>query len=155
MDKEEESLKSRLNKLEDILMSTKNTLSSLIDYQISLETNLQELIQSKRSETIAIKSASKINFLPVHEILYCTASLSYTEIISINNNKIFATKSINEFEDLFLDYSFFRISKSLLINTKYIHSYDRRTGQVLMKNQDLLDVARRRKTEFLSNIITI
>lgn len=155
MDKETDKIISRLTNLEDVIISTKTTLSSLIDLQLSLETSLQQLLSHNKSETIAIKSASKIDFIPVKEIMYCSADLAYTEIVTLNHGKIYATKSINEYEEYLFDHPFFRISKSFLVNTKYIHSYDRRTGQILMRNRDLLDVARRRRTEFLSNILAI
>lgn len=155
MDKETDKIITRLTNLEEVILSTKTTLSSLIDLQLSLETSLQQLLSDNKNEIIAIKSASKIDLIPVKEIIYCSADLAYTEIITVNHGKIYATKTINEYEEYLFNHSFFRISKSFLVNTKYIHSYDRRTGQILMRNRDLLDVARRRRTEFLTNIITI
>ena len=145
--------KDKLNKLEQIIINTNEVLGSLIKYQVSLETQLQELIKSNNSPIIPIKSASKIDFIPVSEILYCSADLAYTQITTLNNNKILATKTINEFEDHLSCYSFFRISKSLLVNIKHIHSYNRKNSQILMHNKEILDVARRRKTEFLSAIL--
>ena len=147
------SFNKRLNSLEDILSNNSNVLSSLMKHQISLESHLQELIKSNSSQTIAIKGASKIDFIPICEIIYCSANLAYTEIISVNNNKVISTKSINEFDEHLSAYSFFRISKSLLVNTKHIHSYNKKSSQILMKNKDLLDVARRRKSDFLSAIL--
>lgn len=145
--------KFRLDSLEEIMVNTSNALSSLMEQQISLETHLQSLIKSNSTQTIAIKGASKIDFIPINEIIYCSANLAYTDIISINNNKVIASKSINEFEVYLSGYPFFRISKSFLVSINHIHSYNKRSGQILMKNKDLLDVARRRKTEFLSAII--
>ncbi len=142
----------RLNALENIINNNNAILSSLMQHQISLETHLQDLIKSNINQTIAVKGANKIDFIPINEIVYCCASLAYTEIISLNNHKVISTKSINDFDTNLSGYSFFRISKSLLVNTKHIHSYNKKSGQILMQNKDLLDVARRRKTEFLSII---
>ncbi len=148
-------LHSQINKLEEILFTSNQNLDFLMNHQISFKTQLQEIIILNKSEIIAVKSASKIDFIPVNEIMYFSADLSYTEIVTVNHGKKYATKSINEYEEYLFNHPFFRISKSFLVNTKYIHSYDRRTGQILMRNRDLLDVARRRRTEFLTNIITI
>ena len=145
--------KDRIKKLEDMVVNTNNILSSLLEYQVALESNLQEIIESNKSLIIAIKGASKIDFIPINEIVYCSASLSYTEIITLNNNKVVATKPINEIESELSTNYFFRISKSLVVNTNQIHSYNKRSGQILMKNNDLLDVARRRKSSFLSTIL--
>ncbi len=153
MEKEIRLFNDRIEKLEEIIVNTNDVLSSLMEHQISLESHLQELVKSNISKTIAIKGAIKIDFIPIDEIIYCSANLAYTEIISLNNNKVTSTKSINAFEDYLSCYSFYRISKSLLINTKHIHSYNKKNGQILMQNKDLLDVARRRKSEFLSAIL--
>jgi two-component system LytT family response regulator len=153
MKEEQDIIKNRVEKLENLIVNNNKILSSLMDCQISLETHLQEIIKSSCSNIIAIKGATKIDFIPINEIIYCIADLAYTEIVTINNNKVLATKSINEFEQRFFGFNFFRISKSVLINTKYIHSYNKKNGQLLMKNNELLDVARRRKSQFLSAVL--
>ena len=149
----DKSLNNKLKLIEESLISTHQSLSSLMKYQISLETQLQELIKTSQPPTIAVKGAKKIDFIPVEEIMYCVANLSYTEIIAVNHYKILASKPINDYEKLLSRYSFYRISKSLLVNVKQIHSYDRQNSQVIMNNKEVLDVARRRKSDFLSAIL--
>lgn len=139
-------------KIEQAVLSNSNVLQSLMEVQVSLEKQLQELIKFNNPPIITIRGAKQIDFIPLNEIIYCSADLSYTNIITENHNIILATKSINEFEGIFKNYTFFKISKSLLINLNQIHSYNRKNNQVVMKNKDLLDVARRRKTEFLTAI---
>ncbi len=143
----------RLQSLEDSVFSSNSVLESLLNYQISLETQLQELIRTNGSATIPIKSASKIDFVPIKEIIYLTADLSYTQVISKNHTTILASKPINDFENFLSFYSFYRISKSILINIEQVHSYNRKNNQVIMKNKDILDVARRRKADFLTVIL--
>lgn len=141
-----------ITKIEEAVLSNSNVLQSLMKVQISLEKQLQELIKYNNPPVITIRGAKRIDFIPLNEIIYCSADLSYTNIITENHNNILATKSINEFEVVFENYSFFKISKSLLVNLNQIHSYNRKNNQVMMKNNDLLDVARRRKSEFLTVI---
>jgi len=149
----EEEYINRMIKLENIISNTNNVLSSLMEHHISLESHLQNIIKTNLPQTIAINGASKIDFIPINEIIYCSANLSYTDIISTNNSRVIATKPINDFEEYLAGHSFFRISKSLLVNTKHIHSYNKKSGQLLMQNKDLLDVARRRKSVFLETVL--
>lgn len=144
--------KKKLKELEDMVLDTRGVLNKVMDFQMSLEVQFQNAVKSNSIETLAINSASKIDFIPVDQIIYCKANLAYTEVISFNNTVI-ATKSINEIEEQINNRSFFRISKGILINTKQVHSFNKKTNQVLMKNHELLDVARRRKIEFINVIL--
>ncbi|MFL3663355.1 MAG: LytTR family transcriptional regulator DNA-binding domain-containing protein [Flavobacteriales bacterium] len=53
------------------------------------------------------------------------------------------------------DYFFFKINKSVLINTHKIHSFDKKSNQIIMNNNDSFEITRRRKCDFLSVIDTI
>jgi two-component system, LytTR family, response regulator len=146
-------LNKQLKDLQEYIIDSNLTLKALMECQISLESQFQEMIKLNNDPTISIKSASKIDFVPIKEIIYLTADLSYTEIISENHSKILASKPINDFDLFLTHYSFYRINKSVLINLQQVHSYNRKNNQVIMKNKDVLDVARRRKTDFLTTIL--
>ncbi len=120
-----------------------------------LESQIHELLKIRQSSTIPIKGISKINFVPINQIQYFKASQSYTNVITEKHNIILATKSIREFETLLGDYFFFKINKSVLINTQKIHSFDKKSNQIIMSNNDSFEIARRRKCDFLSVIDNI
>lgn len=147
-------IENKLKLIEESIANNHHSLRSLMQYQISLEKQLQELILTNESPTIAIRGAKKIDFVSINEIIYCVADLSYTEIITESHTKLLASKSINDYEKFLSHYCFYRISKSLLVNVKQIHSYDRQNNKVIMKNRDVLDVARRRKSDFLNTILS-
>lgn len=140
----------QLDEIYDFVLNTNNVLSKLMDYQMSLELQLQEIIKSNGAQYLTIKSTNKIDFIPIKEIIYCSANLSYTEIITENHGSVLASKAISEFNKRLINYNFYKISKSSLINVKKIHSYNRKTNEVTMKNHDVLQVARRRKNDFLT-----
>lgn len=142
----------KIAKIEEAVLFNSNVLRTLMDTQVLLEKQLQELIKHNNPPTITIRGAKQIDFIPLNEIIYCSADLSYTKIITENHNSILATKSINDFDELFTQHSFFRISKSLLINVNQIYCYNRKNTQVIMKNKDVLTIARRRKADFLNAI---
>ena len=148
------SITSKLSNLDNEILNNKEILKSIMDQQIQIETDFQKIIKSKNQLILPINSSSKIDFVPICEIMYCKANLSYTEIVTLNHNNVMASKPITEFEETLADYSFFKISKSVLINTQFIHSYNKQNNQVIMKNKELLDVARRRKLDFLELILS-
>ena len=143
----------KIAELEGLVLNTNQALIQLLENQISLDVHFQELIKTKQIEHVAVNSASKIEFIPVNEIVYCKANLAYTELFSLNDHVLTASKSLNEVENQLSNSDFFRISKSLLINTNHVYSFNKRSHQVLMKNNVLLDVSRRKKVEFLTTIL--
>lgn len=120
-----------------------------------LESQVEELLKIRQSSTIPIKGISKINFVPINQIQYFKANQSYTNVITERHDIILATKSIREFEALLDDYFFFKINKSVLINTHKIHSFDKKSNQIIMNNNDSFEISRRRKCDFLSVIDSI
>lgn len=154
----EEALNRNVKKieaLENLVIESKDALYDVLQKQQDLDYNIKVLNEFHQIQKIAVNSASKIDFMPVEEIIYCKANLAYTEIISFNNHILTATKSINEFGEELSNNQFFRISKSVLINLNHVYSFNKRSNQVLMKNNVLLDVARRRKVEFVNTILAL
>ncbi len=60
---------------------------------------------------------------------------------------------LGNFEKLLQPYNFFRVYNSRLLNMAHIKKYIRgEGGQVVMQNGNVIDVARRKKEEFLKHI---
>ncbi|WP_367881829.1 LytR/AlgR family response regulator transcription factor [Ferruginibacter sp.] len=67
--------------------------------------------------------------------------------------KIITAKTLKDFEDILPSSMFIRIHHSYIINKNGVEKYIRgEGGQVVMKNGVVLDVARRKKEEFLKAI---
>ncbi|NQX97715.1 MAG: LytTR family transcriptional regulator [Flavobacteriales bacterium] len=107
---------------------------------------------AKKSFTITIKSATKIEFVQINDIIYCNADEGYTDIQLMDGRIITASKPLTTFEKLLQEYTFFRISKSHLINTNHIIIFHKNRNQILLQKNILLDVARRRRVEFLKTV---
>ncbi len=72
-------------------------------------------------------------------------------IYLFDGKSLLVTKLLKDFEELLAPYRFFRVHNSHLINLNYIKKYLRGVGgQVMMENGDLIDVAKRKKEEFIS-----
>lgn len=78
---------------------------------------------AKKPNIISIKSATKIEFVSISDIVYCNADFGYTDIKLKNNKVITAAKPLTAFDQLLEAHSFFWISKSCLINTDHIVTF--------------------------------
>jgi two-component system LytT family response regulator len=87
----------------------------------------------------------------VNEIIRCEAKGNYTYIYTIDGQKHVATKNIKAFEDILPETIFFRIHHSHIVNIGFIKKYHKgRGGVVEMNDGNMIEVATRRKNEFLS-----
>ncbi|CAN5684325.1 LytTR family DNA-binding domain-containing protein [soil metagenome] len=119
-----------------------------------LEMMLQNLLYDKKEmQRIAIPSMEGLQFVEIGNILYLEANSNYTCFYLTNNSKITVTKTLKDFEELLPSSVFIRIHHSYIINKNLIEKYIKgEGGQVLMKNGVILDVARRKKEEFMKAI---
>ena len=119
-----------------------------------VELLLQNLLDEKKEhQRIAISSMEGLLFVPTEDIIYLEANSNYTSFFLTGNRKIIATKTLKDFEELLPASIFIRIHHSYLINKNGVEKYIRGDGgQVLMKNGVMLDVARRKKDEFMKAV---
>lgn len=116
---------------------------------------LKNSLQSSKSqeEKIAIPTSEGLEFLPIKNILHIESSSNYSKIFFTEGKTLLVTRLLKDFEDMLQPYNFYRVHNSHLINLNYIKKYIRgEGGQVVMQNGDVIDVARRKKEEFLKLI---
>ncbi len=120
----------------------------------SLETLLHNLANNKKEQQrIAIPSMEGLQFVETADIIYLEAHSNYSSFYLLGNKKITVSKTLKDFEELLPQNIFIRIHHSYIININQIEKYIKgEGGQVLMKNGVLLDVARRKKEEFMKAI---
>ena len=102
---------------------------------------------------IAIPTLEGLIFYNIADIVHLEASRNYTIIYFINDVKLTACKTLKDFEELLPIDTFFRTHHSHLINLNYIKRYIKGDGgQIEMQNGNCIDVARRKKEDFLKAI---
>lgn len=119
-----------------------------------IELLVEQLVGKKNHFTrIAISTSEGLQFIKVEEIIYLEASVNYTHIYSTTKRKYIASKTLKDFEEMLPTEIFLRIHNSYIINKNYAEKYIRgEGGQVVLSNGVTLDVAKRKKSEFLKAI---
>ena len=145
-------LKEKLKQLESTLLKTQKELQRESAYNNHLESILKDAESTKKSTVITIKSATKFDFVQVNDIVCCNADEGYTDVQLANGKIITAAKPLTVFEHILEQHSFFKISKSHIINTKHIVTFYKDRNQILLEGNILLDVSRRRRIEFLKTL---
>ncbi len=99
---------------------------------------------------IAIPTSDGLIFINTNEIIYCEASGNYT-LINTASERITSSKTLKEYEEMLTNPVFFRCHKSFLINLDFVKKFSRADGfRVQMQNEAWIDIAVRKKDEFIS-----
>ena len=116
-----------------------------------LRKSLQE--SKSQEDSIAIPTSEGMEFISIRNIIRIESSSNYSRLYLLNGQILLVTRLLKDFEEMLLPYRFFRVHHSHVINLSYIKKYIRgEGGQVVMQNGDVIDVARRKKDEFLKLI---
>jgi len=114
---------------------------------------LLENFNKKQPKRITIPTAEGLQFINIEDIVYLEASNNYTTIYLYVGKKYLVCRTLKDFEELLPSDSFLRIHHSTIINKYFVEKYIRGDGgQVVMRNGNVLDVSKRKKTEFLQAI---
>jgi DNA-binding LytR/AlgR family response regulator len=99
----------------------------------------------KTNHPCKIKFNTRTGYILVSpaEILYCEADVNYTNIYFGMDNREIVTINLGRMEEILSPYSFYRISRSVLINRMYLNKADRQKKNCLLVKANervLLDI---------------
>ncbi len=140
-----DDLKAAINKASEkqYLKNNSQLLSNL----------LSNLTQDKSQHMkLAISTNDGLTFVKLGDIIRFQADRNYTILYLAGNQKVIGSKNIKEYEEMLPVEIFFRIHHSHIINLSYVKSYNKgRGGTVVMEDGANIEVAVRRKDNFLSH----
>jgi len=112
--------------------------------------SLLDRIQMSATHKIQLCTEEGIRFVDVSNIVYIKADGSYSIVKMTNGKSCLLSRLLKDFEEQLLKHSFFRLSKSYLVNMQQIAMYRRIDGgTVEMSDGTLILVPRRKREEFI------
>jgi len=102
-----------------------------------------------RCKKLAVNTTESITLLNVQDIVRCESQRNYTFIYLANKEKLIASKTLMDFEDVLVKHNFLRIHKSHLININYLDKYVKSEGGYVMLNDGTKLPVAVRKKEYL------
>ncbi len=98
--------------------------------------DLSRLIEAlKRNSSVRIKFNTRSGYILIDplEVVYCEADGNYTHIQLINGNKELTTQNLGSIEELLSECSFFRVSRSYLVNLKFLVRVERKSASCTLE----------------------
>jgi two-component system LytT family response regulator len=105
-------------------------------------------------QKMAIPTITGLIFIAVQDIIRFEAKGNYSSICLSNGESIMATRTIKDYEEILPETIFCRIHNSHIINLSRIKKYQKgRGGSVEMEDGSIIEVASRRREEFLRRLL--
>jgi two-component system, LytTR family, response regulator len=114
--------------------------------------NITALQQAQQK--IAVPTMNGLTFVFLKDILRLESKGSYTTIILAGGKQVVTARSIREYEVLLPDTIFYRVHNSHIVNLNRVQEYQKgRGGFVVMEDDSSIEVAIRRREEFLRKLL--
>jgi two-component system LytT family response regulator len=105
-------------------------------------------------QKMAFPTFTGLTFASPRDIIRLEAKGSYTMIYLGDKKQIMVTRNIKDYESLLPEGIFYRIHKSHIINLQKIQKYQKgRGGYIVMEDGSSIEVASRRREEFLQRLL--
>ena len=102
---------------------------------------------------IAIPTMEGLQLVAVDDIVYCLSDSNYTILTLKDKQKVVASRTLKEIEELLEDYSFLRVHHSHLINLNEVNKYIKgEGGYLVMSDGASINVSRSRKEGLLKRL---
>jgi len=99
-----------------------------------LPAKLMEVLNAIKEESkIRINSNHSYILINPDEIVYCEADEGYTKIYLTNGKTEISNSSLSQIESKIKNFNFYRLGRSVLINTDYIRAINKSTKKCVLK----------------------
>ena len=111
---------------------------------------LKQNLQGNEIKKIVVPQIDGNLFLDIENITHLKAEGSYVNIFLVDGSKILVSKNIKDFETQLTEVEgFYRTHRSFLVNTKHIISSSNSGFEATLINNEQVNIARERKTDFI------
>ena len=105
-------------------------------------------------EKISFSTQQAIHFINPAIILYGESHSNYTTLYFIDNSKMVVSKTLKEVEEMLVNYNFYRIHHSYVINLKQVNRYVKIDGGFIeMTDGKQLPISRQKKEEVMKILV--
>lgn len=132
----------------------KNHLSYQNDQMALLLQSLNE--SSNNLKKVILKTSESVFLVKLDDIIRCESSGGYTKFYLSNQKPVMVSRSIKEYDEMFIDSGFLRVHQSHLVNLQHVLRFDKTDGGSLhLSNKDNVPVSTRRRDALLTALENI
>ncbi len=126
-----------------------NIKQTTVKYEALLE-NIKP--HNSENQKLVIPCKDRYQVIQIDEILYCEGEDKYTNIFIKDGRKILSSYYIGKFKTMLPPESFFVSHKSYIVNINAIKALTT-DDEIVLQNDKIIPLARRRKVEFMQALV--
>ena len=111
-----------------------------------------KLYQSHSKPDRLILNQRTKSYIPISYIMLLKGKANYTIFILNDGREKVVAHTLKYFEQFLQTHGFQRVHRASMINPNYVKSYNELTSIVTMKNQMSIQISRRRRDNFMSEL---
>ncbi len=142
-----------IHHLEKALKKVKEMLQHNYITQNELNFILDNYSKKDEDKKLAIHEANKITFASLNDIMWCKADGNYTVFFFLDGSSKLTSKTLKMIELQLPESMFYRTHQSSIINLNYVKEYNKEDGgYIVLSDNTKVNIARRRKEDFLNKL---
>lgn len=135
-------LKEAIQKIE----SQRRTHQSQVNFAKEQIVNTHKILPEK----IALPYQNGVTFVNVNDILYCEADDNYARFYLSNGDKLLATKTLRDIQEILEERNFLRVHRQYIVNLNQIKKFVKGEGNYLvMNNEQSIPIARNQREKLI------
>lgn len=111
-----------------------------------------KLYQSHSKPDRLILNQRTKSYIPISYIMLLKGKANYTIFILRDGREKVVAHTLKYFESFLQTYGFQRVHRASMINPNYVKSYNELTSIITMDNQMSIQISRRRRDNFVSDL---
>ena len=105
---------------------------------------------SNKSKKLVLKTTGSVHIVNMSDIVRCESEKNYTHFHTIDRELITVSKTLKEYSEMLVDYGFYRVHQSHLVNLMRVKRYDKAEGgSLIMDDDSIVPVSYRKKDDLM------
>ena len=104
-----------------------------------------------KSDRLVLNQRTK-SYIPISYIMLLKGKANYTIFVLNDGREKVVAHTLKYFEQFLQTHGFQRVHRASMINPNYVKSYNELTSMVTMKNQMSVQISRRKRDNFMSEL---
>lgn len=136
----------------------KNAVNKAVQHkkqrQVKIINLLHNLEENEQNKIITVHLQGSVKLVNSSDVVHIEADGPYSHLYTDKGEKYTTAKTLKEFELFFGEHnSFVRISKSIMINVKYVQEYTKKEPcMITLSNKMMFEASRRKKQEVMEKL---